>query len=210
MTEAVSRSTTFPWRAMRRRSREVMFRRRCSSRWAERRRWATTSASRSLSEHYPYQLNSGDTLAFAIANIVAGINAFSATMTAAATGATVTITYAGTGRPSSSTTGTNGNIVGAYTYVSGAGTEDVGRGVETLFRRNIAHTMANHIAVCLAHRIRARAGSRQCDPEIAVDLCSGSAGGRLRAQRVPSGGFELDSNGNGTGLFHRGAGEPAH
>lgn len=76
-----------------------------------------------LSEHYPYQLNSGDTLAFAISNIVAGINAFSPTMTATATGATITITYLGTGRPTSSTTGANGNTVGAYTFVSGSQTE---------------------------------------------------------------------------------------
>src|SRR5208337_5217231 len=74
-------------------------------------------------EHYPYLLNTGDTLDFAIQNIVAGINAFSATMTAAATGTTITITYVGAGRPISSTTGANGNIIGAYTYVSGSQTE---------------------------------------------------------------------------------------
>src|SRR5271165_347614 len=76
-----------------------------------------------LSEHYPYLMNTGDTLDFAIQNIVAGINAFSATMTAAAMGATITITYVGAGRPTSSTTGANGNIIGAYTYVSGTQTE---------------------------------------------------------------------------------------
>jgi len=76
-----------------------------------------------LSEHYPYLLNAGDTLDFAIQNIVDGINAFSPTMTATATGATVTVTYVGTGRPASSTTGANGNIIGAYTYVSGSQTE---------------------------------------------------------------------------------------
>ena len=76
-----------------------------------------------LSEHYPYQMDSGDTLAFAIQNIVAGINAFSPTMTASATGTTITITYVGTGRPTSSTTGANGNVIGAYTYVSGSQTE---------------------------------------------------------------------------------------
>jgi hypothetical protein len=77
-----------------------------------------------LSEHYPYLMNTGDTLDFAIQNIVAGINAFSATMTASATGATITITYVGTGRPTTSTTGANGNIIGAYTYVSGSLTEE--------------------------------------------------------------------------------------
>jgi hypothetical protein len=76
-----------------------------------------------LSEHYPYLLNTGDTLAFAIQNIMAGINAFSPTMQAAATGTTITITYLGTGLPTSSTTGANGNVIGAYTYVSGSLTE---------------------------------------------------------------------------------------
>jgi hypothetical protein len=76
-----------------------------------------------LSEHYPYLMNVGDTLAYAIQNIVAGINAFSSTMQASATGATVTITYLGTGLPTNSTTGANGNIIGAYTYVSGSQTE---------------------------------------------------------------------------------------
>lgn len=76
-----------------------------------------------LSEHYPYQMNAGDTLAFAIQNIVDGINAFSPTCTAAATGTTITITYVGNGRPVNSTTGTNGNRVGVYSYVSGTQTE---------------------------------------------------------------------------------------
>jgi hypothetical protein len=76
-----------------------------------------------LSEHYPYFMNSGDTLAWAIQNIVAGINAFSPTTQASATGTTITITYLGAGRPTNSTTGANGNIIGAYTYVSGSLTE---------------------------------------------------------------------------------------
>jgi hypothetical protein len=76
-----------------------------------------------LSEHYPYQLNTGDTLDFAIQNIVEGINAFSATMQASAAGTTITITYLGTGLPTNSTTGTNGNLIGAYSYVSGSQTE---------------------------------------------------------------------------------------
>jgi len=76
-----------------------------------------------LAEHYPYQLNTGDTLAFAIQNMVEGINAFSATMQASATGTTITITYLGAGLPTNSTTGANGNIIGAYTYVSGSQTE---------------------------------------------------------------------------------------
>jgi hypothetical protein len=76
-----------------------------------------------LSEHYPYQLNTGDSLAFAIQNIVEGINAFSTTMQAAFTGTTITITYLGTGLPTSSTTGSNGNRIGVYSYVSGSQTE---------------------------------------------------------------------------------------
>ena len=76
-----------------------------------------------LSEHYPYQLNTGDSLAFAIENIVAGINAFSTTMQASASGETLTITYLGTSLPATSTTGANGNLIGAYSYVSGAATE---------------------------------------------------------------------------------------
>jgi hypothetical protein len=76
-----------------------------------------------LSEHYPYLMNTGDTLAFAIQNILEGINAFSPTMQASATGTTITITYLGTGLPTNSTTGANGNIIGAYTYVSGSQTE---------------------------------------------------------------------------------------
>src|ERR1700730_6845608 len=39
-----------------------------------------------LSEHYPYLMNTGDTLAFAIHNIAEGVNAFSPTMQAAENG----------------------------------------------------------------------------------------------------------------------------
>jgi hypothetical protein len=76
-----------------------------------------------LSEHYPYLMNPGDTVDWAIQNILEGINAFSPTMQASATGATITIKYLGTGLPANSTTGANGNIIGAYTYVSGSQTE---------------------------------------------------------------------------------------
>jgi hypothetical protein len=77
-----------------------------------------------LSEHYPYLMNAGDTLAFAIQNIVAGVNAFSPTMQAAASGTTVTLTYIGAGQTlANSTTGANGNRIGVYTYVSGSQTE---------------------------------------------------------------------------------------
>ncbi|HLK19470.1 MAG TPA: hypothetical protein VKT81_10950 [Bryobacteraceae bacterium] len=77
-----------------------------------------------LTEHYPYRMNSGDTLEFAIQNIVAGVNAFSPTMTAVQSGATITLTYIGAGyTPTDSKTGANGNLVGVYTYVSGSMTE---------------------------------------------------------------------------------------
>jgi hypothetical protein len=80
-----------------------------------------------LSEHYPYLMNAGDTLETAIDNIYQGINAFSATMSATwpGTGTTITITYLGTGLPAAnlSTTGANGNLIGAYSYVSGSQTE---------------------------------------------------------------------------------------
>ncbi len=73
-----------------------------------------------LGEHYPYLLNEGDTLEFAIQNIVAGVNAFSPTMQAMNSGTTITLTYIGVGQTEeNSTTGANGNRIGAYTYVSG-------------------------------------------------------------------------------------------
>jgi hypothetical protein len=77
-----------------------------------------------LSEHYPYQMNAGDTLDFAIQNIVAGVNAFSPTMQATGNATTITLTYVGTGQTlSNSTTGANGNLIGAYTFVSGSMSE---------------------------------------------------------------------------------------
>ncbi len=77
-----------------------------------------------LGEHYPYLMNIGDTLEWAIQNIVAGVNAFSPTMTAAANGTTITLTYIGAGQTlADSTTGANGNRVGVYTYVSNSMSE---------------------------------------------------------------------------------------
>jgi hypothetical protein len=78
-----------------------------------------------LSEHYPCLMNSGDTLDHAIQYIASEINGSSPTMSASSSGATITITYVGAGLPplASSTTGANGNIIGAYTYVSGSQTE---------------------------------------------------------------------------------------
>lgn len=77
-----------------------------------------------LGEHYPYLMNTGDTLEFAIYNIVAGVNAFSPTMTAAQNGTSITLTYIGAGQTlANSTTGANGNIIGVYTYVSNSMSE---------------------------------------------------------------------------------------
>ncbi len=77
-----------------------------------------------LGEHYPYLMNPGDTLEFAIQNIVAGVNAFSPTMQASGNGASITLTYVGSGQTAqNSTTGANGNRIGVYSYVSGARTE---------------------------------------------------------------------------------------
>ena len=61
----------------------------------------------------------GDTLEVAIQNIVAGVNAFSATMTATGSGTTITLTYVGAGQTLANTTaGANGNRIGVYTFVS--------------------------------------------------------------------------------------------
>jgi hypothetical protein len=68
-----------------------------------------------LSEHYPYQMNTGDTVEFAIQNIKDGINAFSPTMVAVADGAKIRLT--------NKTSGANGNRIGVYTYVSGSRSE---------------------------------------------------------------------------------------
>src|SRR5271156_4297862 len=75
-----------------------------------------------LSEHYPYQMNAGDTLDIAIQNIVAGVNAFSPTMQATQDGTTITLYYVGAvgQTTSTATTGANGNRIGVYTYVSGS------------------------------------------------------------------------------------------
>jgi hypothetical protein len=71
-----------------------------------------------LSEHYPYLMLDGDTVEVALEHIVGYVNGFSTTMTATRDGATITLTYVGAGDA-----GANGNIVGAYTFVSGARTE---------------------------------------------------------------------------------------
>ncbi len=72
-----------------------------------------------LGEHYPYLMTSGDTLDYAIQYIASEVNGSSPTMTASYTGTTITITCRSSGGPA----GANGNIIGAYTYVSGSQTE---------------------------------------------------------------------------------------
>ena len=78
-----------------------------------------------LSEHYPYLMTSGDTVDHAIQYITSEINGSSPTMSATYSGTTISITYVGAGipLPADSTTGANGNLIGAYTYVSGSQTE---------------------------------------------------------------------------------------
>jgi hypothetical protein len=74
-----------------------------------------------LEEHYSYRMGQNDTLVYASQQLVDAVQAFSPTMSASLAGATITLTYS---RPNStSSTGANGNRVGLYTYVSGAGTE---------------------------------------------------------------------------------------
>ncbi len=74
-----------------------------------------------LDEHYSYLFGSGDTLTYALQQLVAAVQAFSTTMSATLTGSTITLTYS---RPADTVaSGANGNRVGLYTYVSGAATE---------------------------------------------------------------------------------------
>ena len=73
-----------------------------------------------LLEHYPYLMSDGDTLAAAAAYMASEINGSSPTMTATADGTTIQVTA----RPEISISGTNGNRIGAYAYVSGSQTEE--------------------------------------------------------------------------------------
>jgi hypothetical protein len=71
-----------------------------------------------LDQHFYYQIQSGDTLASAASSLAAAITAGQTTgqVTAASSGTLITLTYLG--QP-----GSNGNRVGVYGTVSGAGTE---------------------------------------------------------------------------------------
>ncbi len=151
-----------------------------------------------LSEHYPYLMNTGDTLAFAIQNIFEGINAFSPTMQASATGTTITITYLGAGLPTNSTTGANGNIVGAYTYVSGSQTEQW----DAPSRLFSGGTSPSQWQITLPF-------ATLSDPVLGLvpatairklrwTYSAALAARRIRAQRISSGGIQLD------GYWHAG------
>jgi hypothetical protein len=86
----------------------------------------------------------------------------------------------------------------------------VGRAFKTIFGWNVAITVANHFAFRDADGSRARRRSGQRDSEAAMDLFGGSAGRRLRAQRISSGGIELDGHRQWAGLLDRRPGKPAH
>ena len=75
-------------------------------------------------EQYNHQFAGGESLADAITAIVSAINAISTTMRAAANGQTIQLTPIRPGETiATSTTGSNGNRIGVYGFVSGAGTE---------------------------------------------------------------------------------------
>jgi hypothetical protein len=83
-----------------------------------------------LSEHYTYQLNGSDTLETAVQALATAIHDFSPTVDASSSGADLTLTYLGESATpgtretlANSTTGANGNRLGAYVNVSGAQTE---------------------------------------------------------------------------------------
>jgi len=73
-----------------------------------------------LGEHYPYLMNTGDTVDAAIAYISSEINGSSPSMTASYSGATITVTV----KSATSLQGENGNRIGIYSYVSGSQTEE--------------------------------------------------------------------------------------
>jgi len=77
-----------------------------------------------LGENHTCQLCASDTLNSAAQALVDSVNTFSTQMRATRTGAKIRLVYVGEGQiPATSTTGTNGNRIGVYGFVSGAGTE---------------------------------------------------------------------------------------
>ena len=81
--------------------------------------------------------------------IASEINGSSPTMTATADWHD-DYSYYLAGCPAISTTGANGNLIGAYTYVSGSQTEEWDAPSKTVFGRHVAVAMANHVAVRFA------------------------------------------------------------
>jgi len=77
-----------------------------------------------LGENHTYQLYAVDTLETAVQALVDSVNAFSGQVAASRTGACLTLTHVGEGGTlAQSGTGANGNRLGVYGFVSGAGTE---------------------------------------------------------------------------------------
>lgn len=77
-----------------------------------------------LSEHHTYQVLAGDTLETIVQALADSVNAFSTVMRATRVGARIRLTYVGAGQtPENSTTGANGNRIGAYGFVAGEQTE---------------------------------------------------------------------------------------
>jgi hypothetical protein len=75
-------------------------------------------------EQYNHQVTGTDTLESAAQAVVDAINSFSTTMDATRTGSQIRLIYVGAGQTQqNSTTGANGNRIGAYGFVSGAQTE---------------------------------------------------------------------------------------
>lgn len=75
-------------------------------------------------EHHTYQIYAVDTLESAVQALVDSVNAFSPIMRAVREGRKIRLIYVGAGQTlENSTTGANGNRLGAYSFVSGAGTE---------------------------------------------------------------------------------------
>jgi hypothetical protein len=84
-----------------------------------------------LSEHYTYQLTGTDTLTTAVLALANAIHSLSPTVDASSSGAQLTLTYLGESATpgvretlANSTTGANGNRLGAYANVAGAQTEN--------------------------------------------------------------------------------------
>jgi hypothetical protein len=75
-------------------------------------------------EHYIYSVLGSDTINSAVQGLADAINTFSPAMTAAASGAQITLTYLGAGQTAmTSTVGANGNRIGIYGIITGAQTE---------------------------------------------------------------------------------------